>query len=123
MKSLPFLFLLLTVCFAYAYYDNSTAAPEMTRCVDYQDHVVSNAFCQVAPQSIRVPGSMYPLARYRRYYGGFGSFDPGSTAWGGSDRPLAGHLYRAAAGDESVATTPAAATAPDFYLGAAHGGH
>jgi hypothetical protein len=122
MKSLPFLFLLL-VCFAYAYYNHSTAGAEMARCVDYQDHVVSNAFCQVAPQSINVPGSLYPLARYRRYYGGFGSFDPGSTAWGGSDQPLAGHLYRDAAGDDPVAAAPPPETAAGLYLDAAHSGH
>jgi hypothetical protein len=123
MKSLPFIFLILLVCFGFAYYNHFSAGPEMARCVDYQDHVVSNAFCQVRAQSVRVPGSLYPVARYRRYFGGVGSFENGSTAWGGSDRPLAGHLYRDAAGDDPVAVTPVAAPAPGFYLGAAHGTH
>src|ERR1700722_9857694 len=97
MKSLPFLFLLL-VCFAYAYYNHATAGAEMVRCVDYQDHVVSNAFCQVAPQNIRVPGSLYPVARYRRYFGGFGSFDAGSPALGGSPPPPPRPLFPRAPG-------------------------
>ena len=120
MKSLPFLFLLLLVCFASAYSNHSTAAPEMARCVDYQDHVVSTAFCQAAPQYIQVPGSTYPIARYRRYYGGFGSFDAGSIAWGGSDQPLAGHVYRDTAGDDPVALTSAAAPPPRFHFSSAH---
>jgi hypothetical protein len=123
MKSLPFFFLILLLCLASAYSYHFTAAPEMARCVDYQDRVVSKAFCQVPAQSVRIPGSIHQIARYRRYYGGFGSFDPGSTAWGGSDQPIAGHLYRDAAGDDPVAVTQLAAPAPGFYLRAAQGTH
>ena len=67
--------------------------PEMTRCVDYQDQVVADGLCAQPQRTTRVRGSSNAVPMYRRYYGGFGSYDFGSTAWGGSDRPLDGHVY------------------------------
>jgi len=69
------------------------ADPEMTRCVDSQDRVVADNFCSQPQRSIKVRGSLNAAPMYHRYYGGFGSYDPGTTAWGGSERALPGHFY------------------------------
>ena len=66
---------------------------EMTRCVDYNDRVVAPSVCTANPQMVHVQGSLHEEQSARDYYGGFGSYDAGSKAWGGSDRPLRGHIY------------------------------
>jgi hypothetical protein len=64
-----------------------TINPEMTRCVDYNSHVVAPELCTARPQMVHVHGSLNPEPLYRPYYGGFGTGEAGSYAWGGSERP------------------------------------
>ena len=68
--------------------------PEMQRCIDYRDFVVEYNACQGRMQFVKVPGNINPMPRYRFYYGGFGGGEIGSRAWGGSEKPLGGHVYR-----------------------------
>ena len=48
-----------------------------------------------------VHGSLHPERMYRMYYGGFGSYEAGSRAWGGSDYALRGHQYQSVESIES----------------------
>lgn len=68
--------------------------PEMQRCVDEQNRVVADSFCQNpnAQQPIRnsTGGFYYP---YRYYYGGMGGYGLGTPVTGGAYAPLAGHSY------------------------------
>lgn len=77
--------------------------PEMQRCVDYRDTVVEYSACQGGPQYVKVPGNINPMPRFRFYYGGFGSGEIGSQAWGGAEKPLSGHVYRAMDVDPDMA--------------------
>ena len=66
--------------------------PEMQRCVDEQNRVVDDKFCQTQQQPLRSPtGTFY--YPYRYYYGGYGGFGLGSTVTGGGDAPISGHSY------------------------------
>lgn len=68
--------------------------PEMQRCVDEQNRVVADSFCQNpnAQQPVRTPtGSFY--YPYRYYYGGYGGYGLGSTVTGGGYAPITGHSY------------------------------
>jgi hypothetical protein len=59
--------------------------PQMQRCVDEQNHVVPDAFCQNQQQTYS--------PHYRYYYGGSGSYSPGSFASGGSYTGSSGVSY------------------------------
>ncbi len=92
--------------------------PQMQRCVDEHDHVVPDSFCRNPPvahdsggkciddknnllpdaacqnaqsTTSHSPGLYLPMYRY--YYGGFGSFDLGSTVSGGSYTAISGQSY------------------------------
>lgn len=71
-------------------------APEMQRCVDEQNRVVDQKFCQSLPaaqgQRPGYAGGMgfYP---YHFYYGGGGGWYPGTVVYGGSTSSMAGHSY------------------------------
>lgn len=68
--------------------------PEMQRCVDEQNRVVADSFCQNpnAQQQIRNSsgGFYYP---YRYYYGGYGGYGLGSPVTGGSYAAVPGRSY------------------------------
>jgi hypothetical protein len=77
--------------------------PDMQRCVDQQNHVVDPSFCKNLPtqQPVRQQnGSFIPYAPllYHYYYGGGGGYGIGSTVYGGSDAPAAGHSYSLTSG-------------------------
>lgn len=70
--------------------------PEMQRCVDEQNHVVPESFCQangVAPQPVMGNGGVMYYPHYRYYYGGGGGWNTGSSVYGGDYTPLTGHDY------------------------------
>ena len=73
--------------------------PDMQRCVDSRSIVVPQSDCVRPSVPVHVRGSIFAQSAYHPYYGGYGNFEVGSKAWGGSDRPLAGHVYRS---DESA---------------------
>jgi len=87
--------------------------PEMTRCIDFRDHVVAPELCSAKQQRVYVHGSLNPEPLYRAYYGGFGTGEPGSYAWGGSERPLGGHLYADASSPQTP--PPDLETSPQPY--------
>ena len=71
--------------------------PEMQRCVDEQNRVVDQKFCQNLPQQTGINGSyqggglgFYP---YHYYYGGGGGWYPGTVVYGGSTTSMSGHSY------------------------------
>ena len=74
--------------------------PEMKRCVDENNKVVDESFCKNAPNlqgngqgnNGRQGGGMM-FFPYRYYYGGGGGYGLGSSVYGGSTSPLAGHSY------------------------------
>ena len=103
--------------------------PEMQRCVDEQNHVVAESFCQangVAPAygSGGVSGGMGYFPRYRYYYGGGGGWNLGSSVYGGDYAPLGGHSYTSsssAAHSESVGGRIGSGTSRGGF-GGTHGG-
>ena len=110
--------------------------PEMQRCVDEQNRVVAESFCQangVAPQPATggagpagFNGGYGYFPHYRYYYGGGGGWMPGSTVYGGSYSSIQGHSYTsssAAAHSDSVGghvTAGGSTTRGGF--GSTHGG-
>jgi hypothetical protein len=122
MKNLSLLLLAIVIGVGYTAYAGKQTAPEMARCVNPQNHVVADDLCRLPGRMVHVNGSLNPVQQYRRYYGGFGGSAVGSTAWGGSDHPLTGHLYRAANGRPTTTTVAAQHVRPDFYLGTGHSG-
>jgi hypothetical protein len=64
--------------------------PQMQRCVDEQNHVVPDSFCQ-NPQQQRNSYGYVPMYRY--YYGGTGSYNVGSAVSGGSYTAVSGASY------------------------------
>ena len=78
--------------------------PDMQRCVDENNHVVADSFCQNQPnqQQQRRPdghGGFIPfLYPYRYYYGGVGGYAAGTTATGGSFTPTPGRSYSTSRG-------------------------
>jgi hypothetical protein len=60
--------------------------PQMQRCVDEQNHVVDDKFCQNLPNSqTNMPSNHGTgFVPYHFYYGGIGGYDLGSTVSGGS---------------------------------------
>src|ERR1700760_1992983 len=87
--------------------------PEMQRCVDENNKVVDPQFCKDLPingsQPVYGSGSngyssgshVTPIIIphvYRYYYGGGGSYVPGSAVTGGSYTPSTGHSYSTTTG-------------------------
>lgn len=77
--------------------------PEMKRCVDENNKVVDESFCKNAPglqgnsqgngnNGYRGGGGVM-FFPYRYYYGGGGGYGLGSSVFGGSTAPIAGHSY------------------------------
>jgi hypothetical protein len=77
--------------------------PEMQRCVDQQNHVVDPSFCKnlpAQPSTRQQNGSSLPYIPllYHYYYGGGGGYGLGSSVYGGSASPEAGHNYSLTSG-------------------------
>ena len=71
-------------------------APQMKRCVDENNKVVDQSFCHDQNQDPNQPpqnNTTVHIPTFRYYYGGSGSFDPGTIATGGSLAPLSGVSY------------------------------
>jgi hypothetical protein len=67
--------------------------PEMQRCVDEQNKVVADSFCQNPQAAQRPVGTIGYLPVYRYYYGGMGGYAIGTPVTGGSYSALSGHSY------------------------------
>jgi hypothetical protein len=72
--------------------------PQMQRCVDENNHVVSDSLCENQPnQTQQRPdghGGFIPFfLPYRYYYGGFGGYGLGSAVGGGSYAPDPARSY------------------------------
>ena len=68
--------------------------PEMQRCVDEQNRVVAQSFCQnLPPVTGTNPGTFGYFPRYRYYYGGLGGWNTGSIVSGGGYTPMTSHAY------------------------------
>jgi hypothetical protein len=61
---------------------------QMQRCVDAHNIVVDDSLCQNPPAPHPNNSTLY-----RCYYGGAGTYYPGSVATGGSYSPTAGQTY------------------------------
>jgi hypothetical protein len=59
----------------------------MQRCVDEHNNVVPDSYCRDEPH----PTGFVPMYRY--YYGGWGSYNPGTHVEGGAYIPTAGRSY------------------------------
>jgi hypothetical protein len=64
--------------------------PQMQRCVDEHNNVVPDSFCKDQPNQ-QNSSILRPLYRY--YYGGWGSYNPGTQVGGGSYTPAPGISY------------------------------
>ena len=62
---------------------------QMARCVDDQNHVVPDSFCDNPHQTTNYSG----VPMYRPYYGGIGNYYIGSTVSGGGFTPMSGASY------------------------------
>lgn len=69
--------------------------PDMQRCVDESNRVVDPTQCSaLSPGSTQTTvGRSGGYHVYRYYYGGRGSYVPGSVVTGGSFAPAGGHSY------------------------------
>jgi len=65
--------------------------PQMQRCVDEQNHVVPDSFCQNPQQQRNATGGYVPMYRY--YYGGSGGYGVGTSVGGGTYTPMSGVSY------------------------------
>jgi hypothetical protein len=65
--------------------------PQMQRCVDENNRVVDQSFCR--DQNQQQNNTSGPTPSFRYYYGGYGSYDPGTIATGGSLTPVSGVSY------------------------------
>ncbi len=72
--------------------------PEMQRCVDEQNHVVAQSFCQANGIQQTPTAGMGYFPRYRYYYGGGGGWNLGSTVYGGGYTSMGGHAYTTSSG-------------------------
>jgi uncharacterized membrane protein YgcG len=68
----------------------SGCKPEMQRCVDESNHVADPAFCKSGGNTRVMTGVPHS---YRWYYGGGGSYVPGTVVGGGRYAPAGGHSY------------------------------
>lgn len=79
----------------------------MQRCVDENNRVVDPAYCKTIPQGTSQttvgPSGGYHVYRY--YYGGGGSYSPGSAVYGGGYFPASGHSYSTTNGHSSFTTS------------------
>ncbi len=69
---------------------------EMQRCVDENNKVVDQSFCQQGQANQQRPdghGGFIFIPMYHYYYGGWGGYAPGTIVGGGSFAPVAGHAY------------------------------
>src|SRR5271168_500599 len=70
---------------------------QMQRCVDENNKVVDDSFCQNQPnQTQQRPdghGGFVTFFPYRSYYGGWGGYGIGTAAGGGSYSPAPGASY------------------------------
>jgi hypothetical protein len=73
----------------------SGCRPDMQRCVDEGNRVVDPSLCRTvstgSTQTTMRPGGGAHIYRY--YYGGGGSYVPGSMVTDGSYAPASGHSY------------------------------
>ena len=67
--------------------------PEMQRCVNQDNIVVDNDLCSARGEQRILGEKPAPAGRYRYYYGGTGSMEPGTLATAGSLAPVEGHTY------------------------------
>ncbi len=69
--------------------------PQMQRCVDEQNHVVDDKFCQNLPnQQTGVPANHGSgFVPYHYYYGGNGGYALGTVVSGGSNTAIPGVSY------------------------------
>jgi hypothetical protein len=65
--------------------------PQMQRCVDEQNRVVPDTYCQNPQQTRNATGGYVPMYRY--YYGGSGGFGIGTPVTGGSYTAVSGASY------------------------------
>ena len=93
--------------------------PEAERCIDSQDHVLAYTDCDRPAQSVAVEGSLSPMPSHRFYYGGYGGQDLGTHAWGGSERPLGGHVYQVSTTGNAVPVPPPDSHEP-YTVGTPH---
>jgi hypothetical protein len=63
--------------------------PQMQRCVDENNRVVDDHFCKDQQQN----NSTFRAFPFHYYYGGYGSYAPGTMATGGSSTPVSGVSY------------------------------
>jgi len=85
--------------------------PQMQRCVDEQNHVVPDSFCQ-NPQQQHNANGYFPMYRY--YYGGSGGYNIGSSVTGGG--------YVAAPGASYATSTSRGGFGSSFGGGSGSGG-
>jgi hypothetical protein len=73
----------------------SGCKPDMQRCVDESNHVVDASQCNALQQGSTqtTTGATGGAHVYRWYYGGGGSYVPGTVATEGSYAPESGHSY------------------------------
>lgn len=78
----------------------SGCRPDMQRCVDESNHVVSPSDCSTLPAGSNqtTVGPSGGSHVYRWYYGGGGSYATGSSATGGSYAPTGGQSYSTTSG-------------------------
>lgn len=78
----------------------SGCRPEMQRCVDEYNRVVDPAECRALTtgSTQTTTGRSGGLHVYRYYYGGGGSYSPGTVVTGGSYAPASGHSYSTTTG-------------------------
>ena len=70
--------------------------PQMQRCVDENNKVVDQSFCR--DQNQQQNNSSVHIPSFHYYYGGYGSYDPGTIATGGSLTPVSGVSYSSTRG-------------------------
>jgi hypothetical protein len=66
--------------------------PQMQRCVDENNKIVDQSFCRDQNQQPQ-NNSITHIPTFHYYYGGYGSFAPGTIATGGSLTPASGVSY------------------------------
>ena len=96
----------------------SGCKPEMQRCVDESNRVVDPAYCKTVPSGSTqtTVGPSRGAHVYRYYYGGGGSYVPGTVVTGGRYAPESGHSYSTTNG------TARGGFGSSFSEGGAHGG-
>jgi hypothetical protein len=70
---------------------------QMQRCVDGHNIVVDDSFCE-NPPTPHPNNNVHPNTLYRYYYGGAGTYYPGSVATGGNYAPTPAQAYATSRG-------------------------